>query len=176
MRSSQLFDADFKNARLVGADLSHARTKGATFEGADVTDTVTEYAKDADLSGSTSKLAIGWVITFGVFGLIVVAVVFRAVQIELEAPSSRPAVSAAESRAAFETGRRRAEEEVTRLGEEIDLLDGKGEDGTDWHAVLDAYDAAKAALATAQDREDLKVVGDIVERGRDALTRPQKRA
>jgi hypothetical protein len=136
---------------------------------------VTDYAKDADLSGSTSKLAIGWVITFGVFGLIMVAVVFRAVRIKLRRRRAGRR-SAAESRAAFETGRRRAEEEVTRLGEEIDLLDGKGGDGTDWHAVLDAYDAAKTALATAQDHEDLKVVGDIVERGRDALTRPRKRA
>nr|WP_189183241.1 hypothetical protein [Microbispora rosea] len=59
---------------------------------------------------------------------------------------------------------------MTRLGEEINgQADRTGD--IDWNAVLDAYDAAKEALARAHDMSDLTDVATIVARGRKALTR-----
>lgn len=68
------------------------------------------------------------------------------------------------------SARRVQEENVTRLGEEINgQADRTGD--IDWNAVLDAYDAAKEALARAHDMSDLPDVATIVARGRKALTR-----
>ncbi|GGO28475.1 hypothetical protein GCM10010116_57090 [Microbispora rosea subsp. aerata] len=68
------------------------------------------------------------------------------------------------------SARRVQEENVTRLGEEINgQADRTGD--IDWNAVLDAYDAAKEALARAHDMSDLTDVATIVARGRKALTR-----
>lgn len=68
------------------------------------------------------------------------------------------------------SARRVQEENVTRLGEEINgQADRTGD--IDWNAVLDAYDAAKEALARAHNMSDLTDVATIVARGRKALTR-----
>ncbi|MEV7907846.1 pentapeptide repeat-containing protein, partial [Streptomyces anulatus] len=177
LRSGQFFDAVFHDTALIGADLSYTHLRGATFTGADVTDMATDGVEDADLSGSTSKMPVGWVVVLFLLGLAVAAVAVRVVLRTLRRGRAARR-SAAESRARFETSRLKAEEEATSLGEEIDLMDQEGAEAeaADWHEALDAYDAAKAALAAAKDETDLRAVRDIVHRGRDALTRPRKRA
>jgi len=75
-----------------------------------------------------------------------------------------------------------AEEDVTRLGEDVALLDTETagrqlDDGTrqDYRRALDAYDAAKAALDRVRRPEDVKAVTEILEDGRYAVACVQAR-
>lgn len=75
-----------------------------------------------------------------------------------------------------------AEEDVTRLGEDVALLDAETagrqlDEGTrqDYRRALDAYDAAKAALDRVRRPEDVKAVTEILEDGRYAVACVQAR-
>jgi hypothetical protein len=79
----------------------------------------------------------------------------------------------AESLAAVRTV---AEEDVTRLGEDVALLDAKtaGRDldeatRQDYRRALDSYDAAKSALDRMRRPEDVKAITAILEDGRYAM-------
>ncbi|WP_066369311.1 pentapeptide repeat-containing protein [Herbidospora mongoliensis] len=77
----------------------------------------------------------------------------------------------------FALARRVAEEDVTRLGEEIDTLDfdmkvnAVSGPSQDWRAALDAYEAAKQALYLARTPEELHAAAAAVHHGRLALQR-----
>ena len=78
--------------------------------------------------------------------------------------------------------RRVAEEDVTRLGEEVALLDtdtaGRQlDEGTrqDYRRALDSYDAAKSALEQIRRPEDVRQVTEILEDGRYAVACVQAR-
>ena len=69
-----------------------------------------------------------------------------------------------------------AEEDVTRLGEDVALLDAKtaGRDldeatRQDYRRALDSYDAAKSALDRVRSPEDVKAITGILEDGRYAM-------
>lgn len=115
-------------------------------------------------------MPVGWIVVLWLLGLATAALLAR-----MALGIVRRGRAAVRERARFEDAKRGVEEEVTSLGEEIDLLDRAGTDAeaADWHEALDAYDAAKAALVTAEDEAGLRAVRDIVHRGRDALTRPR---
>jgi hypothetical protein len=75
-----------------------------------------------------------------------------------------------------------AEEDVTRLGEDVALLDtetaGRQLDEAtrqDYRRALDSYDAAKAALDRVRSPEDIKAVTGILEDGRYAVACVQAR-
>jgi hypothetical protein len=114
-------------------------------------------------------MSVGWLIFFGIAGLAAFWIVAGLTMAKVRRRRAARE-QAAERAVRFEEARRVQEEHVTRLGEEIDSLsDRTGE--VDWNAVLDAYDAAKEALARAHDMSDLTDVETIVARGRKALTR-----
>ena len=85
--------------------------------------------------------------------------------------------------ARFTVARRGAEEDITRLGEEIDQLDyefqvsGRGgmTADRDWRYALDAYEAAKQALSIARRTEELHFVARAIQDGRTALGRLRSR-
>jgi type II secretory pathway pseudopilin PulG len=75
-----------------------------------------------------------------------------------------------------------AEEDVTRLGEDVALLDtetaGREMDEAtrqDYRRALDAYDAAKAALSRVRTPQDVKAITSILEDGRYAIACVQAR-
>jgi len=75
-----------------------------------------------------------------------------------------------------------AEEDVTRLGEDVALLDtetaGRELDEAtrqDYRRALDSYDAAKAAVARVRSPEDVKPITGILEDGRYAIACVQAR-
>ena len=75
-----------------------------------------------------------------------------------------------------------AEEDVTRLGEDVALLDtetaGREMDEAtrqDYRRALDAYDAAKTALGRVQSPQDVKAITGILEDGRYAIACVQAR-
>ncbi|MFC7645095.1 hypothetical protein ACFQX6_33920 [Streptosporangium lutulentum] len=86
--------------------------------------------------------------------------------------------------AQFAQMRRNAEEDITRLGEEIDRLDyefqvsGRGSmtADQDWRHAIDAYEAAKISMAVAQRLEELHFVEQAVQDGRAALGRLRTRS
>ncbi|WP_214106735.1 pentapeptide repeat-containing protein [Acrocarpospora catenulata] len=81
------------------------------------------------------------------------------------------------SNAVFAMARHSAEEDVTRFGEEIDTLDFEMKVNAlsgpshDWRAALDAYEAAKRALALARTPNELHAAASAVHHGRQALHR-----
>jgi hypothetical protein len=93
----------------------------------------------------------------------------------LMARSRRRARAAADAER-FAEVRTAAEEDVTRLGEDVagldlDLADPRLDEATraDYRRALDAYDAAKAALEQARRPEDLQSVSGALEEGRYAM-------
>ena len=75
-----------------------------------------------------------------------------------------------------------AEEDVTRLGEDVALLDAETagremDEATrqDYRRALDAYDAAKAALSRVRTPQDVKAITSILEDGRYAIACVQAR-
>ncbi len=169
LHSGKYRDAVFRRATLTDADLGDAELRGATFEGAEVTGLKQDFAEDIDLSGSSSRMSVGWLIFFGIAGLLGLWIVVGLTRARVRRRRAARE-QAAERAVRFEDARRVQEENVTRLGEEIDGSTDRTGD-VDWNAVLDAYDAAKEALASAHDMSDLTDVETIVARGRKALTR-----
>ncbi len=101
-----------------------------------------------------------------------------------KAVSRRSEAKALESREANELAdlKRTAEEDVTRLGEEVAELDTdttgvKLDQGgrQDYKRALDAYDSAKLALDRAERPEDIKGVTTALEDGRYAIACVQAR-
>jgi hypothetical protein len=75
-----------------------------------------------------------------------------------------------------------AEEDVTRLGEDVALLDtettGRELDeatGQDYRRALDSYDAAKTAVGRVRSPQDVKAITGILEDGRYAIACVQAR-
>ncbi|GIH75284.1 pentapeptide repeat-containing protein [Planobispora longispora] len=169
----KFYDAIFREASLVGAELHFSELHGAAFEDADVTDADTRFARGADLSGSTSRMPVGWKIFLGMLGLVAAWILRKVVSRRLRR-RREAGQAAAESAIRFEEFRKELEEDVTRFGEEIDRLDEEGGGNADWNRALDCYDTAKESLAAAREHADLKFVALALERGRNALSRPAR--
>ncbi|MGW4421512.1 pentapeptide repeat-containing protein [Streptosporangium sp. NPDC004631] len=197
-KDADLREAVFTQAELDGADFTGALVEGASFVQADdadltgargtptgitglpttppvVTDTLTRTSP-AERPSTTSPggLSVGLVmVVLSAVGLAVTVVIWGVSAQRRTRRNTR-----------FALMRRGAEEDITRLGEEIDQLDyefqvsGRGgmtADG-DWRHAIDAYEAAKNALAVARREEELHFVGRAVQDGRNALGRLRTRS
>ncbi len=209
MGQSDLGHATFKDADLREAVFDQAELDGADFTGALVEDASFTQADDADLTGSrgTPKGTAGLPVTLptpadsptwqeggpqteqpaGTRGspsiglvMVVLSAVGLAVTVVIWGVSAQRRTR---RNAKFALMRRGAEEDITRLGEEIDQLDyefqvsGRGgmtADG-DWRHAIDAYEAAKNALAAARREEELHFVARAIQDGRNALNRLRAR-
>ncbi|MEV7005692.1 pentapeptide repeat-containing protein [Streptosporangium sp. NPDC051022] len=208
MGQSDLGNATFKDADLREAVFDQAELDGADFNGALIEAASFVQADDADLTGAKgtpkgidmpsiptsagdptrpeesetpSEQPAG---TRGGPSVGLVMVVLSAVGLALTVVIwGVSAQRRARRNARFALMRRGAEEDITRLGEEIDQLDyefqvsGRGgmtADG-DWRHAIDAYEAAKNALAVARQPEELHFVARAVQDGRNALSRLRAR-
>jgi uncharacterized membrane protein YgcG len=100
----------------------------------------------------------------------------------LIARSSKRRREAAEQAEAMAAVRRVAQEDVTRLGEDLQSLDAEVagrqlDEATrqDYRRALDAYDAAKSALEAARRPDDIRGVTGALEDGRYAIATVQAR-
>ncbi|MEU1876882.1 pentapeptide repeat-containing protein [Streptosporangium sp. NPDC020072] len=210
MGQSDLGFAVFKDADLREAVFDQAELDGASFVGALVDDASFTQADDADLTGargtpkgidgpfsvptpaeeqasddepestatpdaqaSRGGTSVGLVmVVLSALGLAVTVVAWG---VSAQRRNRR--------NARFALMRRGAEEDITRLGEEIDQLDyefqisGRGgmTADADWRHALDAYEAAKNALVMARRDEELHFVARAVQDGRNALNRLRAR-
>ncbi|GAA3131942.1 pentapeptide repeat-containing protein [Streptosporangium carneum] len=210
MGQSNLGHAVFKDADLSEAVFDQAELDGADFTGALVQDASFIQADDADLTGAKgtpkgidlpsftqptpaeeasdpetaetpaaqpaggrSGPSVGLVmVVLSAVGLAATVVIWG---VSAQRRSRR--------NARFALMRRGAEEDITRLGEEIDQLDyefqvsGRGgmTADNDWRHAIDAYEAAKNALAVARQAEELHFVARAVQDGRNALSRLRAR-
>jgi uncharacterized protein YjbI with pentapeptide repeats len=205
MGQSNLRNATFKDADVSEALFTQAELEGADFTGALVEGTSFVQADGADTTGSegTPKGAAGPPTDSDFVpeddsepqvdrrppprgpsvGLIMV--VLSAVGLALTMVIWGISTQRRNRRnAQFALIRHNAEEDITRLGEEIDRLDyefqisGRGgmTADQDWRRAIDAYEAAKIALAVAQRREELHFVAQAVQDGRAALDRLKTRS
>ncbi|WP_424529181.1 pentapeptide repeat-containing protein [Sphaerisporangium viridialbum] len=200
--------AVFKGANLTKAELVQAELNGADFKGATVEKASFVQADDVNLTGALGTpegvpsdavgnpedLPQGFedaggsgptlpVVTRG-GGLGLVLVILSGVGLSITLILWGLSHRRRNERAArFATARRSAEEDVIRLGEEIDSLDfdykinhmtTSGVD-QDWRRALDAYEAAKQSLNVAQSVPQLAGVAAAVHHGRDALGRVRSR-
>ncbi|MCW2880055.1 MAG: putative low-complexity protein-like protein [Sphaerisporangium sp.] len=200
--------AVFKGANLTKADFTQAQLSGTDFTGATVEGASFTQAHDLDLTGALGKgVGIAVNATGGTTGgasdlpvagdgtdpgrplasggglglvLVILSGVGLSMTLILWGVSHR---RRAERTTRFAAARRTAEEDVTRLGEEIDSLDfdykinhmnTSGVD-PDWRRALDAYEAAKQSLNGAQSVPQLTGVAAAVHDGRDALGRVRSR-
>ncbi|MEU8266861.1 pentapeptide repeat-containing protein [Sphaerisporangium sp. NPDC049002] len=199
-KGANLTKAEFVQAELNGADLSGATVEKASFIQADDVDLTgalgTPENVPYDALGKLSELlptgsedagdpsSAQPVVTRGTGGLGLVLVILSGVGLSvtliLWGLSHRRRV---ERERRYATARRTAEEEVIKLGEEIDSLDfdykinhmtTSGVD-QDWRRALDAYEAAKQSLNAAQNIPQLAGVAAAVYHGRDALGRVRSR-
>ncbi|GII53200.1 hypothetical protein Pth03_15890 [Planotetraspora thailandica] len=185
LRNADLEEAEFTQASLQGADFTGASVEAASFTQADdvnltgargsaddVPDDAITPAGDGNpitdvFSGAASdggtSLAVSLVIVsaVGLGGtLLIWGVTHRRRQ---------------RNAAGYAAARRAAEEDVTRLGEEIDALDFDMKinqvtgPSAEWRAALDAYEAAKQTLLIAQTPQGLPEVASAVQHGRQAL-------
>ncbi|MEV4380089.1 pentapeptide repeat-containing protein [Streptosporangium sp. NPDC049644] len=191
-------EAEFTQAELDGADFTGALVQGASFIQADDVDLTgakgtptgltvplptslptsqTEKAEEADIPQAEPARSVGPSV-----GLVMV--VLSAVGLALTVVAWGVSAQQRTRRAArFAVARRGAEEDITRLGEEIDQLDYEfqvsGRGGMtadhDWRHALDAYEAAKQALSIARREEELHFVARAVQDGRAALARLRAR-
>ncbi|GAA5043483.1 uncharacterized protein YjbI with pentapeptide repeats [Thermocatellispora tengchongensis] len=193
LKGADVREAEFTQAELDGADFTGALVEGASFIQADEVDltgakgtpkgidalvpTVEQepeipgdirrtdpYEPTAPVSSGPSAGLV--LVVLSAIGLLVTGLVWAGAYQR----RSRAA-------AAYAIARRAAEEDVTRLGEEIDRLDYEfqisGPVGPtadrDWRYALDAYEAAKNALAHARSMEHLSVL-----RGPGRRRRPRR--
>ncbi|WP_433373047.1 pentapeptide repeat-containing protein [Streptosporangium sp. CA-115845] len=191
-------EAEFTQAELKGADFTGALVQGASFIQADDVDLTgakgtptgltvplptslptsqTEDAEKADIPQAEPARSVGPSV-----GLVMV--VLSAVGLALTVVAWGVSAQQRTRRAArFAVVRRGAEDDITRLGEEIDQLDYEfqisGRGGMtadhDWRHALDAYEAAKQALSIARRSEELHFVARAVQDGRAALARLRSR-
>ncbi|WP_449062236.1 pentapeptide repeat-containing protein [Planomonospora algeriensis] len=202
LRNAVFVDADLTEAEFTMAELAGADFTGATIEQASFT-----MADDADLKGAkgTPTGLAGLPTSFptslplggqespedepstaaapderGGVSVGLVMVVLSAVGLAVTVVAWGVSAQRRTRRnARFALMRRGAEEDITRLGEEIDRLDyefqisGRGgmTADQDWRHALDAYEAAKNALVMARREQDLHVVARAVQDGRNALGR-----
>ncbi|GAB1820281.1 pentapeptide repeat-containing protein [Herbidospora sp. RD11066] len=194
-KDTDLTEAQFTQADLQGADFTGAVIEGASFIQADDVNLngargsgtdVPENTPQEPYSGDTGSgddpspqpdsrnmppRILGMspallIILAGALGLSLTLIVWG-----LSHQTSR------RSEANFALARRAAEEDVTRLGEEIDTLDfdmkvnAVSGPSHDWRAALDAYEAAKQALYLARTPEELHAAAAAVHHGRLALQR-----
>lgn len=204
MGQSDLGHAVFKDADLREAVFDQAELDGASFVGALVDDASFTQADDADLTGARgtpkgvgglpftvptptetptedetdspvasadqpSRVSVGLImVVLSALGLAVTVVAWG---VSAQRRNRR--------NARFAHMRRGAEEDITRLGEEIDQLDyefqisGRGgmTADADWRHAIDAYEAAKNALTMARRDGELQFVARAVQDGRNALNR-----
>jgi hypothetical protein len=203
MNQSDLRDATFKDADVSGAEFTQAELDGADFTGTLVEGASFVQADGADLTGSegnwrgdTSPIRppadrdqedeppsrgdrpprppVGLVLVLiSAVGLAVTMVVWG---VTAQRRSRR--------NARFTLMWHSAEDGVTRLGEEINRLGyefhaGGRDDMTadqDWRHAVDAYEAARIAMAVAQREEELHFVTQAVQDGRSALERLRTRS
>ncbi|MEV7969967.1 pentapeptide repeat-containing protein [Sphaerisporangium sp. NPDC088356] len=198
-KGANLTKAELVQAELNGADLSGATVEKASFIQADDVNLTGALGTPAnvpdDAVGSTSNLPTGSedaggtdplrpLVTRGSGGLGLVLVILSGVGLSITlilwGLSHR---RRAERATRFAAARRDAEEDVIRLGEEIDSLDfdykvnhmtTSGVD-PDWRRALDAYEAAKQSLNVAQSVPQLAGVAAAVYHGREALGRVRSR-
>lgn len=196
-RDADLREAVFTQAELDGADFTGALVEGASFTQADDADLTGSKGTPTGITGlpttppatadtpfretpaeqpgnSRGGPSVGLVmVVLSALGLAVTVVIWG---VSAQRRSRR--------NARFALMRRGAEEDITRLGEEIDQLDyefqisGRGgmtADG-DWRHAIDAYEAAKNALAVARRAEELHFVARAVQDGRNALGRLRARS
>ncbi|GLW05457.1 hypothetical protein Misp01_05870 [Microtetraspora sp. NBRC 13810] len=202
-KDADLRETEFTQADLDGADFTGAQVQDASFSQADDLDLTGAKGTPQDVPAEARGVpsadpvipAIGDLFPGGLTGedprgaedgagglsaglvLVILSAVGLALTALLWAGSYRRRTRAA---AAFGAALRAAEEDVTRLGEEIDRLDYEfqlaGTSGgmsadREWRYALDAYEAAKNALAGARSREQLLFVTQAVRDGRAALDR-----
>ncbi|MBG0820836.1 pentapeptide repeat-containing protein [Planomonospora sp. ID91781] len=202
LRNAVFVDADLTEAEFTMAELAGADFTGATVEKASFT-----MADDANLEGAkgTPTGLAGLPTSFptslplggeeapedepstaaapdqgGGISVGLVMVVLSAVGLAVTVVAWGVSAQRRTRRnARFTLMRRGAEEDITRLGEEIDRLDYEfqisGRGGMtadhDWRQALDAYEAAKNALVMARREQDLHLVARAVQDGRNALGR-----
>ncbi|GHE33846.1 hypothetical protein GCM10017673_40890 [Streptosporangium violaceochromogenes] len=196
-RDADLREASFTQAELDGADFTGALVEGASFTQADDADLTGSKGTPTGVAGlptpppasadtpsratpaeqpetSRGGPSVGLVmVVVSALGLAVTVVIWGVSAQRRSRRNTR-----------FALMRRGAEEDITRLGEEIDQLDyefqisGRGgmtADG-DWRHAIDAYEAAKNALAVARGAEELHFVARAVQDGRNALGRLRARS
>ncbi|MBG0827947.1 pentapeptide repeat-containing protein [Planomonospora sp. ID67723] len=197
-KDADVTEAEFTQAELAGADFTGATVQDASFTQADdvnlkgskgtatgvetptappsaeyepAEDEATEQAPQAS-AGSEGPSAGLVMVVLSAVGLALTVVVWGV-----------SAQRRARRNARFSLMRRGAEEDITRLGEEIDRLDyefqisGRGgmTADQDWRYAIDAYEAAKNALVMARGEQDLHTVARAVQDGRNALARLRAR-
>ncbi|MDP9846603.1 pentapeptide repeat-containing protein [Streptosporangium lutulentum] len=204
MGQANLRNATFKNADVSEAEFTQSELDGADFTGALVEGASFVQADDADLSGSEGT-PTGIDLPFQPpadveddfgprvdrrppppgppVGLILVVLSAMGLAITM-VTWGVTAQQRSRRNAQFAQMRRNAEEDITRLGEEIDRLDyefqvsGRGSmtADQDWRHAIDAYEAAKISMAVAQRLEELHFVEQAVQDGRAALGRLRTRS
>lgn len=201
-KGANLTKVEFTQAEMRGADLKGATVEGASFIQADDVDLtgalgtpenvpddaigepsdLPESDEATDDAGGVPPVAGRGGGAGGGLGLVLVilSAAGLSVTLILWGLSHRRRLERA---ARFHAARRSAEEDVIRLGEEIDSLDfdykvnhmNSGAVDHDWRLALDAYEAAKRALNTAQSVPQLAGVAMAVHHGWDALGRVRSR-
>ncbi|GII82640.1 hypothetical protein Ssi03_06300 [Sphaerisporangium siamense] len=199
-KGANLTEAEFTQAELRGADLHGATVQGASFIQADDVNLTGALGEPEnvpdDAVGSTSDLPEEDVAAdsggdsgtaapaAGRGGLGLVLMILSGLGLSLTLILWGLSYRRRADRAnRFAAARRTAEEDVIRLGEEIDALDfdykinhmDGGSVDQDWRRALDAYEAAKAALNGAQDIPQLGGVAAAIHHGREALGRVRSR-
>ncbi|WP_068921337.1 pentapeptide repeat-containing protein [Planobispora rosea] len=207
MGQANLQNATFKDADLTEVVFTQAELDGADFTGATVQDADFTQADDANLAGAkgspkgielpelpdpspagtdpgTEPASADLPDEKGGLSVGLVMVVLSAVGLALTVVAwGVSAQRRARGQARFALMRRGAEEDITRLGEEIDQLDYEfqvsGHSGMtadqDWRLAIDAYEAAKNALVMARREQELHGVARAIQDGRNALTRLRAR-
>nr|BFE86498.1 hypothetical protein GCM10020093_090990 [Planobispora longispora] len=207
MGQANLQNATFKDADLTEVVFTQAELDGADFTGATVQDADFTQADDVNLAGakgtptgidlseaSSEPTSAGedsgsagtpdedtdeGGVSVGLV-MVVLSAVGLALTVVAWGVSHQRRIG---RQARFTLMRRGAEEDITRLGEEIDQLDYEfqlnGYSGMtadqDWRLAIDAYEAAKNALVIARREQELHSVARAVQDGRNALLRLRAR-